>query len=268
MVSVWSIVFMVISLLVSIILSFGIFLFLRKRIDLKVVPALVGAAAFIVFAMVLEQLLHMLVLKRAPDGSLTLMKTPALYVLYGAFAAGIFEETGRFLGFLLLKRKYKGFNTAISYGIGHGGIEALLVLGLTMVSTIVISVMVNTGMANVLGDTPQITAAVEQITGAAPWMFALGGLERVFAIAIHISLSVIVWHSVNTKGKVWMYPLAIVLHAAVDVVAAMGQVGVIKNVILVEAILLPTTAALVLFTIWIHRKLIIKSQDFIGNFIE
>lgn len=254
MVSAWSIVFMVFSLLLSLALVFGLYLLLRKRYGLKIIPALVGAAVFIVFAMVLEQLLHSLVLKKAPDGSIELLKYPLQYVLYGAFAAGIFEETGRFVAFKLLKRKFTGVSTALSYGIGHGGIEVLLLVTLLMISNIVTSIMINTGTTNLLGDTPQVVAGIEQLTTTEPWMFLMGGIERIFAMAMQISLSIIVWHSINTKGKVWLFPLAICIHAAVDVMPAMYQCGVVPNILLVELVTGIIAAILVIFTISAHKK--------------
>lgn len=255
MVSVLSILCMAFSLLLCLALTFGLFLFLRKRLSLKVVPMLAGAAAFILFVFVLEWLLHSLVLKRAPDGSIELARTPWLYVLYGTLAAGLFEETARFIAFKLLRRKYDGFSTAISYGIGHGGIEVLLITALATVNNLVIAMMINAGMADALGDAPQVASAIAQITGVSPWMFTLAGIERIPAVAIQISLSVLVWHGVNTKGRLWLYPAAIVLHALADVPATMYQCGALTNVVWVEVWIALFAAALVLLTIAAHKRL-------------
>lgn len=260
MVPIWSIISMLFTALLTVMLSFGLFLIFRKRLKLKVVPALTGAAAFIIFAMILEQILHGLVLNPAPDGSIALMSRPVLYTLYGAFAAGIFEETGRFISFKLLKRKFKGVNTALSYGIGHGGIEALLLAGLSMISTIALSLTVNSGAAETLGASPEITAIINTLTETPSWHFAISGLERAFAVVIHISLSVIVWHSVNTKGKTWLYPFAILLHALVDVAPALYQSGVIKSVALVEALVGFTALAFAFVAAVINKAISINAK--------
>jgi uncharacterized membrane protein YhfC len=52
--------------------------------------------------------------------------------LYGGLAAGSFEELGRFILFTWLLKKYRDYKSGISFGIGWGGIEAVL-LTLTMV---------------------------------------------------------------------------------------------------------------------------------------
>jgi Predicted membrane protein len=107
---------------------------------------ILGIGIFIVFALILEQIMHYIVLSPSADGTIELLSAaPWLYVLYGIFAAGIFEETGRLLAFLITKRHYKDIDSAVSYGIGHGGIEAVAVVGLGMLNGIVLAVLINSG---------------------------------------------------------------------------------------------------------------------------
>jgi len=239
MISGLSILFMAISAIISIGLPVVLFFVWRKKYNLKLIPMLVGVAAFVLFAMILEQLLHIVVLRPAADGTIALAKNnPALFVLYGIFAAGIFEETARFISFHLLKKKYDGVGTGLSYGIGHGGIEAVLIAGVAMLSSIVMSIAVNTGNAGILGSDPIVLAQIDAVRTAGPIMFLASGFERIIAITVHISLSVLVWCAVKVKGKLWLYPAAIILHAIVNIVPAMYQAGLTDNVWLVEAIII------------------------------
>jgi len=230
-------------MIVSAVISFGLpiilFLVWRKKYELKVIPMLFGAAAFFLFAMTLEQIMHMLVLRPGADGSIALAdNSPVLYMLYGVFAAGVFEETARFLSFLLLKKKYDGIGTGLSYGIGHGGIEAILVAGLAMISSIAMSVTINSGNAAIFGSNPAVLAQIETLIGTAPALILLSGIERIIAVSVHISLSMLVWCAVKVKGKMWLYPVSIVLHAIVNLAPVMYQTGVIENIILIEGIIL------------------------------
>jgi uncharacterized membrane protein YhfC len=180
MVSTLSIIFMAISLLIAVGLSPGPFLFWRKKHGLKLIPSLVGAGMFIIFALVLEQTLHAIVLKPSSDGNIPLMRdAPFLFVLYAVLAAGVFEETARLIAFIFLKRRYESVGTGLSYGIGHGGIEAILLVGLTMLSNIVLSLMINTGSVAALDDLPQVTAATESLISTDPSLFLIGGLGAV-----------------------------------------------------------------------------------------
>ena len=63
----------------------------------------------------------------------------------GCLLAGVFEEVGRYLAFRFLLKRYTNRRDAVTYGIGHGGIEAILVLGLTAINNIAIAQLVNSG---------------------------------------------------------------------------------------------------------------------------
>jgi uncharacterized membrane protein YhfC len=238
---------------VSAVLSIGapvaLFLALRKRFALRAIPLLVGGGMFVAFALILENALHALVLRPAADGTIALRSNPLLFMLYGSFAAGIFEETARFLAFRLMKNKYGGLGAGLAYGIGHGGIEAVLLAGLPMISNIAASVLANTGEYERLGDPAQLSELFAALAGTDSWLFLAGGLERIPAIAIQMSLSLLVWISVNKPGRWRLYPIAIALHAIVDMPAALLQTGASGSVALVEALAAVCAAALVVLAI-------------------
>ena len=94
-----SIGLMAVSAIVSIGLPIAIFIFLKVKYKAKIVPCLVGAAAFIVFALILEQLVHAVVLRQGSASYNFIMARPLLYMLYGGLMAGIFEETARLICF-------------------------------------------------------------------------------------------------------------------------------------------------------------------------
>lgn len=253
-VPVLSIFFMGISALIGFGLPIGLFIFWRKKYELNAFATFVGSVCFIVFAMIFEQILHSIVLTRGSDGTILLAEKPFLYVLYGTMAAGVFEETGRFVCFHLLKKIYKGYGTSLAYGIGHGGVEAIFVLGFSMLTNIIFSVQINAGNIAVLGDTQQIYDAVDALCTTASPIFLVGGIERIAAVTMQISLSVLVWFAVNKKGKVWLYPAAILLHALIDVPAALMQCGVFKSIVLVEVMIIIFTIALAYLAVYVTRR--------------
>ncbi len=260
-VSILSILFMAISAVISVGVPIALFLFWRKRFDMNIVPLLVGLAAFVLFALGLEQMLHAVVLRPDAAGNIALRSNPILYMAYGCFAAGIFEESARFLSFKLLKKKFHGVGTGLSYGIGHGGVEAGLLLGMTMINNIVLAVMINSGTIDAVKNALQGTAAAQfdtqitALTTTQPYMFLVGGAERIFALAIQISLSVLVWYAVNKTGKGWLFPAAIALHALIDAPAALMQTGVLNNVFVVEGIVFACAVLISLLAVFTHRKL-------------
>jgi uncharacterized membrane protein YhfC len=156
------------------------------------------------------------------------------YMLYGALMAGIFEETGRFLAYKLVLKKRTNRETAISYGIGHGGFEAVYILAATGINNFVYAGIINAGQFPALldqlkaagQDTSPIESLPEQLAAFGIADIGLPILERVFAVMFHIALSILVFYAVK-NGKIWMYFLAVILHALLDAPAALYQQGVI-----------------------------------------
>ncbi len=264
-VSVATFICILISAILTIGLPVALLLYVLKKYKASAVPFLVGAAAFILFVLVLEGLVHRIVLQPDASGQIALRSKPFLYMLYGGLMAGLFEETARFFAFSLLKKKYTGIGNALSYGIGHGGIESILLVGLVMINNLVYAVMLNTGTMETLKSTmpaataAQLDAAAQALTTTAPGMFLVGGLERIFAITVHIGLSVLVYYAVVRRDKWWLYPAAIVLHAVVDFPAALMQAGVLQSFVLVEILTALSAILIALLAVVTHRKL--KERD-------
>ncbi|MCM1120072.1 MAG: YhfC family intramembrane metalloprotease [bacterium] len=219
-VAVASMIGMAVSLIVSMGLPIALCIIVCKKTRARISSFFIGAATFVLFAMILESLLHQVVLGstgKAISGNIW------LYALYGGLAAGIFEETGRYLAMKLCMKKTLDKPNAILYGVGHGGIEAILLIGLTYVNNLVIAVMINSGQAPMLlaaygsNDTlyQQAQAQLMAIATAPSWQFYMAGLERVSAIVFHICASYMVYLAVKEK-KLPYYLLAILLHFLMD----------------------------------------------------
>ena len=196
--------------------------YLVRKHRAKLSSLLIGAGTFILFALVLESILHQLVLK-GPHGSDILGNT-LLYALYGGLAAGVFEETGRFLSmkFLMKKAPSKPL-PGIAYGVGHGGAEMLIIFGITMINNLVISALINSGQADaIFAKVPeeaagQLQAQLDQLQTLGAGTLLIGLWERFSALILHLGLSMLVWVAVRKGGKwLWLFPGAIVLHAIVD----------------------------------------------------
>jgi uncharacterized membrane protein YhfC len=175
--------------------------------------------------------------------------------------AGLFEESARFISYKLLKKKYSGIGTGLSYGAGHGGIESILLVGMTMISNLVLCIMLNTGNAefftkNVTGDAlTRLNAQINALSTVNPAMFLVAGMERIFAVGIQISLAVIVYYSVYRKDKLYLYPLAVIIHALTDVPALLAQTGIIKHIAVVEICAGISAVVLIVLAKTVHEKL-------------
>lgn len=223
-----SIAFMMVAALAGIAIPVGLYLYFRKRHGADRMPFWIGCIIFPVFALGLEQLAY-LAMKHWGFW----LNVQSNIFAYGAFAgmmAGLFEETGRYFGFAVLLRKKRGKDiNGLMYGAGHGGIEAVLVMSLAMVSNLVFALSVNAGTAD-----PSMASIAAQLAGIAPVTFLVSIVERIGAVALHISLSVLVWFAVKNRKRFWLFPLAIVLHALVDAVAVIMS-RFVTNIWLIEA---------------------------------
>ncbi len=238
-------------LLITILVPLGIMLCLHKR-GSPWNAFLIGAGTFVLFALVLESLLHNLVLRSAAGA--VLQGNIWLYALYGGLAAGLFEETGRLLAFQFALRKRRDRLTALAYGIGHGGAEAFLLVGLTMISNLVLGLLYPDA-----GTAPsELAPAMELLFSTPAASFLLGGLERLTAMTLHVALSVLVFASVRTARR-WLFPAAVLTHAAVDFAV------VIANTCLplaaTEALILLLTLPVVAWAARIYKNLPQKAEN-------
>ncbi len=237
MVPVGTLVMLALCALVGIAAPVALAWWLVKKQHAKLTTILVGAGVFFVFALLLEPLLHQVVLK-GPNGA-AITGNIWYYALYGGLAAGIFEETGRFLGMkFLLKKEPNGALPAVAYGTGHGGMEILMIFGVTMISNLAISLMINAGQADtILAAVPaetqgQVEAQFAQLQGLNAGELLLGFWERISALILQLGLSVIVWTAIRKGGKwLWLFPTAILLHALVDACAVILSKSVSVTVV-------------------------------------
>ena len=250
-----SIILMAVNALLGIAVPVCLSWWLVRKHHARLSTILIGAVTFIVFALILESIMHQMVLK-GPAGADILGNT-LLYAIYGGLAAGIFEETGRFISMKFLMRdEPSGPVPGVAYGIGHGGAEMMIIFGLTMVSNLVIAALINTGQTDMLfakvpADTAsQVQAQLDQLSTTSTGTWLIGLWERFSALILQVGLSILVWAAVRKGGKwMWLFPLAILLHAAVDagVVLLQKSIGMVplEFIITAEALAIAALAYLV-----------------------
>lgn len=258
MVSTGSVLIFGFNLLFSIAVPVILMIVLKKKYHTSFTVFCTGAATFIVFALILEQLLHMAVLA-SPTGTM-LQENIWLYGLYGGLAAGLFEETGRYISMkYLLKKKHDNSYNSLMFGAGHGGCEMVLIFGVAMINNIAYAVMINSGQTEtVLAALPEKQRAAVQtvfdtlITGK-PYTYLLGDVERISAVIAHIAFSVFVWIAV-TRGKKALYLLAIGLHFLMDFLSVALVQGLGMNVVVFEILLFVIADGFVIVARYFWKK--------------
>lgn len=222
----------VITLVFSVAFPFGMLIWWKKKTGEKIWSFVAGAIVFVLFAMVLENLLHQVCLVDENVISKAILGSPVVYTLYAAFAAGVFEETGRLFGFKVLLRKNNKNSCAVAYGIGHGGIEVLIILGVSYFVLLLALLGVDFGSE---ATNAQMIATARAIPLASA---GIAMFERVCAMMIQIGLSMLVFAAAREKKFFGLYPIAILIHAMIDAPAALYQYQVISNIFVVEGVAL------------------------------
>ena len=252
------------SLCISIALPVVLLIVVHKKTKARMAMAVIGAATFFLFAMVLEQILHAVVLG---VGGERITGNIWIYGLYGGLAAGLFEEVGRFVAMRFAMKKQLNLPNALMYGVGHGGIEAILIVGLASVSNLVTSIMINAGTLEAsLGALDQATKEATLTQLSALWttpsyQFFLSGIERIVAVTLHIALSVLVFQAVKLGKKRYWF-LAFAIHVGVDFATVIAANYL--NLVLVEVMLAVLVAGVVALTISLCRK----NWDVVGFEVE
>ncbi|MCR5624555.1 MAG: YhfC family intramembrane metalloprotease [Lachnospiraceae bacterium] len=203
---------------------------------------LIGAATFFVFVMIEKPIQNVLLFPTAmglPEHSVSrfINAAPILLSFLAGLFPGLFEETGRFVAYKTLLKNRKNRETSISHGIGHGGFEVIFILGATFLNYIIYAVMINSGTFGTVVDTvakqgmkeqvDQINDIASMLAGFSVNDLALNIFERIVAVLFHIGGSILVFYACKDRKKIWLYPLAILLHTLMDGALALSMFKVI-----------------------------------------
>ncbi|MCC2686901.1 MAG: hypothetical protein K0R75_3800 [Paenibacillaceae bacterium] len=229
---------------IAFLVPLGLFVYFYQKYGFRIKPFLTGILVFILFSQVLEKLMHLYMLK-GNSYTAIMLQQPYFFAVYGALAAGIFEEVGRYFGFRLLLRRNRERRDGIALGLGHGGIESLLLGMVAGVQSLMFARMLNGGKLDQLfsGQVsgPTMDQLKTQLTDTPWFMYVLGGWERVPALLLHIALSIVVLYGIR-RGRGIFLLYAILLHAGVDFFVALYQVKVLP-IWFVEVVLVISAVA-------------------------
>ena len=214
---------LVISLVINVIICIGIplgvfiYILVKKRNYLK--SYVIGALVFFITQICLRLPLINNVMVKFDSFNIFKSFYPVTYIIFLGITAGVFEECGRYIGFKLTLKKHRRFGDGVAFALGHGGIEALLIAGISSLYNLIILLNLNLGNDNgtILGmDANEAMIAFNSVNNISVLTI---GLERILAMVIHLGLTMIVLYGIKFSKKHYLL-IAIALHAIVDVVVA------------------------------------------------
>lgn len=233
MVPALTVVFCVVTLLIALILPVAVLILMhRKYKGEKIIPAwLLGAAGFFVTQMlirlpILTALQNMGWFEEFSRNHLF------LYAFSLAFTAGLFELAGRFAVAKLLQKNLN-YRRSLAAGLGHGGIEAILLVGMTYVNNLIYIAMINTGsfdalLAQSASAGESVVAQLElirtQFLTSSPFLFLLGSFERILAMIAHAAMSMVVCYGVAHRKVLPSLLVCLGIHTFIDLTAGITLV--------------------------------------------
>ena len=227
MISDFTIFACVVSLCASVVLPILVMIFYARRHRGCLGAWLLGAAGFVVPQMMIR--LPILNVLSGSSGFLAFAQShPLVYGLGLAFTAGLFELAGRLASAKLLEKKLD-WNRTLALGMGHGGSEAILLVGTAYINNLVYLFMLRAGtfdglVANAGAAAAQLEAVRMALLTTPGWMFLLAGVERLLTMICHAAMSSMVCLGVHRK-KVLPWALGcLAFHTLLDSAAALTLV--------------------------------------------
>ncbi|GKV67397.1 MULTISPECIES: YhfC family glutamic-type intramembrane protease [unclassified Sporosarcina] len=214
---------------VGLLLPAGLFIasFLKKQW----LPYVLGILAFIVSQVLIRLPLLSYLSVNSTEYMMLSALHPLLYAVFLGVTAGLAEELARYAAMRYFM-KQRQWQSGLFFGAGHGGVEALLLFGLPAVSYL-------------------FTTATPIGTG----LYFIGGMERIFAILLHIGLSLLVLQSVRQKK--WRFLLAaIIIHTMIDAMIGIVPLFVAKDLqlLVMETLIGLLAVGLFLYGLRMKRK--------------
>ncbi len=139
-----------------------------------------------------------------------------------ALTAGLFEEIGRYLGYRwLMRREEKTWSRGVMFGLGHGGLESMvLVAGLTLLTLVGLMNLAAAGVAPPLPPEQRARAAEQlaAVQAQSPFVPLVAIWERAWALGLQVGFSIVVLQVFQRRRLIWLL-WAILAHAFVDLTA-------------------------------------------------
>lgn len=182
------------GLIVSLLICFGIpiggFIYFKRKRDGYGRLFLIGVVTFVVSQIILR--IPLLAILSEVNWFISFqLQSPFLFLfVVGGISAGIFEEVARYIGLRIGYKKRWRFMDAVALGLGHGGIEAILLVGINHIAIVFLF--------------DDISAYSNEIL--------LASFERLFLMVAHIAFTIILLYFMK-KSPLLAIAVATIAHA-------------------------------------------------------
>lgn len=207
-------------------------------------PTFIGVGVFLVFSQILTSIPYTIFVSlNHPIGNV-LRTNPVLLAIYTGIVTALFEEIGRYLAFRYFLSDQEARQTAISYGLGHGGIECMLSIGWGNLQYYVVATVINQ-KDSAASEVP--ANILSTIKGLSAFDCIINGLIGLLVFALQIALSILVFQAFrNVKLRRRLMCFAMGLHAMMYIPSGLYAASLIPKVVQFILTIVITGAAIAL----------------------
>jgi len=125
-------------------------------------------------------------------------------IILSVFLSALLGVLIRWIGIKFLNEKLDNLEGAIGIGVGYGGVESILMVGLPLLSTFV-TMLSNMNVDHATSNLdPIIIGQIEQLWQVSPLIPLAGSLERIAAFVLHITVTILIVQSFTKKNFIWV----------------------------------------------------------------
>jgi uncharacterized membrane protein YhfC len=263
MISWVTILYIFISFLVCFSIPIGGYFIIKKKHPGFAGVFIGGALSFYIPQMVIRVPLLQLVLPNMEWYKALSQNVLGIAIFLGLTAA-LFETFGRSLTLNWLLRKKLSYRSGLIHGLGHGGIEAILFVGLNYGIFFLFALLLNNGIQEPLSfliPHDQQTLLKSLLNDTESILFLMAGIERALVIPFHMAMSLLITIGIVQQKRRLYTSIVIALHTLLDMSVVIVSSKTQNIYILESLVLLASVIAILLIVKNKHQIQEFPQQD-------
>lgn len=259
-ISVASIVTISISVFIAILAPIVLMVVLYMRTHVKMINFFLGAAVCVLFTGLFSGGINHYLLEQNQQTAAFIQSVPAVAALYSCLSAGIIQESGRMAAFSLSQKQDLSLGAAAAFGLGYITIDSMFFSSSGIIANLSVAVTLKTqGAQSMIDALPKseqdaFSQSLLELVNTPALSFLSMGVERLTAMALQVSLSILIWMVALKLIRLYFFPISIALHALYLLPSILYGQGVLTNVWLVQGIVVFYTAALCCLVYFLYQK--------------
>jgi len=193
----------IISLLVTLVLPIAAGIWVNKHLNISWRVITLGALGYLISQVLLTFLYSGYTSLTGVDPqALAEGAAFTLQVIVSILIASLLGVILRWAGMRFIKMPLVNLEAAYGIGLGYGGIESILQVGFPLLMTFLTMLQYTNPQAS--GLDPLVIDQLETLWQVSPWVPIAGSLERIEALVMHITVTILILQAFTRKNPLWL----------------------------------------------------------------